>query len=686
MPFGSVQLLPGVNVERTPTALKAGYSATSLGRFKDSLFQKLGGWVKFFPLVISGVPRDLHVWEDLREAVHLLIGSTNGLNVLTSGSLQNITPQTFTSDFTPNFSTTMSSPTVEIVDPNIINPTLDDSVFFNTPISVGGLVLFGMYPIVEITGINSYNITASSNATSNVSNGGAVPVFTTSNGSATVEVTINNHGIVAGEGESIVFQIPTTGNGVTIANNYLVNTVVDANNFNIIVSNQATASSSFSMNAGKVELVYYIALGPPPVGSGYGLGGYGTGGYGLGTSGGSSVLTGTPITATDWTSANWGEIALACPQGGGIYEWDPSSGFINAGIIPTAPTFCGGMFVSTSVQIAVAWGSSFAQAIGIQIDPLFVQWSTEGDFTNWTPTAADQAGGFRIPLGSKLQCGIATPTQNVLWTDLDCWAMNYLGPPLVYGFNNIGAGAGAISSHAALQLRGNVFWMGFSNFYAMTPSGVQVLPCPVWDFVFQNINLAFAQNVRQMPNTNFNEAGWLFPSNASVNGENDCYVKMNITEPGQPWDFGPSSALPRSAWTDQSILGPPISASPSGIIYQQETGFDADGMPLQYSFTTGYFFITEGEDFAFIDQIYPDFKWGFYGQSQNSQVQITINAVNYPGDTPEVYGPFLCTQSTEFISVRIRARQLQFVISGDDLGSFMRLGYIRYRYRQMGRR
>ena len=685
MAFGDVTLIPGINVERTPTLLRAGFTASSLIRFKDALVQKLGGWVQYFNLVIAGVPRDLHVWEDLRGDTHLFIGTTVGAFVLTDGiSLSNLTPQIFTSDFAPNFNTTAGSNVVTVTDPNIANLTLFDSVFFNTPVSVGGLILSGMYQVTSAIGGHVYEINAATNATATVNGGGVVPVFTTALSSIIVAVNLPSHGLSVNQ--FVTFQIPTSGNGITINENYIVTGVLDVNDFNIASSNQATAAGSFPMNNGNAELVYYIAQGPPAVGSGYGgPGGYGLGGYGLGV--GSAVTeTGSSIAATDWTSANWGEIGLFCPAGGGIYQWDPTAGFATAILVSSAPTFCGGIFVSTSEQILIAWGSSFIQGFGVQADPLFVQWSTVGDYTNWTPTAQDQAGGFRIPIGSKIMGGMATPTQNIIWTDLDCWAMNYLGPPFVFGFNQIGAGAGMISSHAAIQLRGQVYWMGFSNFYQLTAQGVAVVPCPVWDFVFQNLNTAFQQNVRAMPNTNFNEVGWLFPSNNSANGENDCYVKFNITEQGMPWDIGPSGALPRSAWIDQTILGPPIGASSAGVLYQHEKGFDAAGQSLQYSFTTGFFYIAEGEDFAFVDQIYPDFKWGFYGQAQTAQVQITILALNYPGDPPQVFGPYTVTQSTQYISTRIRARQMAFLVSGNDHGSFMRLGHVRYRWGAAGRR
>ena len=181
----------------------------------------------------------------------------------------------------------------------------------------------------------------------------------------------------------------------------------------------------------------------------------------------------------------------------------------------------------------------------------------------------------------------------------------------------------------------------------------------------------------------FNEAGWLYPSTASVNGENDSYVKMNITEPGMPWDYG---SLPRSAWVDNSILGAPIGATPTGVIYYQETTPDADGAAINASFTTGFYYIAEGEDLAFVDQIIPDMKWGTYGGSNGAQVSLTFNVVDWPGDTPTSYGPYTMTSTTEYISVRFRGRQMSITVSSSDTGSFWRLGLLRYRYASAGRR
>lgn len=685
MAFSSVKLIPGINVERTPTLLEAGYAQSQLIRFKDGLAQKYGGWTQFYPLALAGTPRHMHAWDDLNGTGNLMVGTTQQLGVISEGQLSNITPQTLISDFAPDFSTTSGSAVVEVHDPNIANVTVYDTVFFNTPVSVGGLILAGLYPIASITGTTSYTIVASKKATATVANGGAVPAFTTTANSAVVNVKLDNHNL-SPTVDTVVFSIPTTGGGVVILGSYTVNSVIDADNFTITVAATALSTATFSMNGGDAELVYYISLGPPPAGVGYGLGGCGEGGYGTGVLNPNQI--GTEITAADWSLDNWGQIALSCPQDGPIYYWDPTGGFFTATMISTGPVFNRGMFVSTSQQILIAFGSSIDygatnSGFGVQQDPMLVQWCDVGNFFEWRALSSTQAGNFRIPIGSLIVGGMAVSNQNLIWTDLDLWAMSYIGYPEVYGFNKIGSGAGLASLRAAQQFRGSVYWMGKSNFYVYNSGGASVLPCPVWDVVFQNLNMNFIQNVRAMPNTPFNEIGWLYPSQASVSGECDSYVKMNVTEPGTPWDYG---LLDRTAWIDQSGLAPPLGASAGGVVFQHETTNDANGSPMVASFQTGYFLIGEGEDYPFVDQVIPDMKWGMFGQSQNAQVTFYFNVVDFPGDTPRIFGPYTVTQATKYISVRFRGRQVSITIQSSDLGSFWRLGRVRFRWSPTGRR
>jgi len=388
------------------------------------------------------------------------------------------------------------------------------------------------------------------------------------------------------------------------------------------------------------------------------------------------------ITAVDYTSDNWGEIALANAMGGPVYQYDPTGGFNTATMVPSAPPFNNGIFVSNTEQILFCWGSTADAEIGQALDPMLVRWSDIGDYTQFKDLTTNQAGEFRIPIGSVIRGGMAMANQNLFWTDLDLWIAGYVGFPFVFGFNKIGAGAGMISSHAAQPFRGGVYWMGPSNFYVYSGGTVSVLPCPCWDFVFQNLNTTFQSNVRAMPNTPFNEVGWLFPSSTSTSGECDSYVKMNVTEPGRPWDFG---TLPRSAWIDQTILGNPIAATPTGIIYQQESTNDADGAPITASFTTGYFYIGEGQEFAVVNRVIPDFVFGTFAGSKTAQIQMSFNVLNYPGDTPAVFGPYTVTSTTEYIPVNFRGRQMSITVTSSDVGSFWRLGKVRYNWVKAGR-
>ncbi len=688
MPYGSVQLVPGINVERTPTANEAGISQSQLIRFRDSLVQKMGGWQRFYAFNIAGVPRDLHAWQDLNAGQHLLAGTTSSLNMITGGSLQNITPQQFSSNFTPNFSVVAGGTTVTVTDPNINNVTIYDSVMFNTPIVIGSGIISGLFPIVSTLGGTGYTIQVPTAFGTTSSNTGTLPLFATATTSNLVTVTMTAHGIATAG--TIAFQATTVLSGVTIYGIFPIS-YIDTNSFSITAPTVATGLATAFMNNGSASLQYFINIGPASAGAGYGTGGYGSGGYGTGTVG--SDQTGSPITATDWTSDNWGQIALANAMGGPIYQYDPTGGFQTSSIVATAPPFNNGIFVSNTLQILFAWGSTTNASIGQILDPMMIRWSDLSDYTQFTTKTTNQAGSFRIPIGSVIRGGIAMANQNLFWTDLDAWAANYAGYPLVFGFNKIGAGAGMVSSHAAQQFRGSVYWMGPSNFYVYSGGSVSVVPCPVWDFVFQNLKTGsdvngrpYVANIRAIPDTPYNEVGWEFPSSSSSDGENDSYVKMNITEPGHPWDFGPTGSMPRSAWIDQTVLGNPISATKNGIIYQQETTNDADGSPITASFTTGYFYIAEGEEFAFVDDILPDMKWGTYAGSQGAQVQISFNVTNYPTDAPVTYGPYVMTAAgPDHIPVRFRGRLMSITVTSSDLGSFWRLGRIKYRWATAGR-
>jgi hypothetical protein len=95
--------------------------------------------------------------------------------------------------------------------------------------------------------------------------------------------------------------------------------------------------------------------------------------------------------------------------------------------------------------------------------------------------------------------------------------------------------------------------------------------------------------------------------------------------------------------------------------------------------------MSDGDQLTFCDQFWPDMKWGYYNGAQNATVQITLYGADYPGQTPTVYGPYSVTQGTSFFSPRVRNRLISVGVGSSDVGSFWRIGGIRYRYAADGK-
>jgi hypothetical protein len=671
--MGAVQLRPGVDIQKTFSENEAGISQSQLMRYKDAQLQTQGGWTPYNNLVIASTVRALHAWQGLSNNQFLGIGATQSLSVINSGANSNITPQTTITNPTPNFSISNGSCVVTIVDASSL--TILDTVFFNTPIAVGNLLLNGAYPVNSVSASSIYTILSSVTASTNVTSSGILPIFSVSSGSALVTVTLPNNGVQQVTGLFYSFYAPTTNGSQTIQGPYQIQSVVDSTTFKIGLSQQSTQTANLTMNGGNAELVYYITQGPTAAGAAYGSGNYGAGPYGTGSSPGGAP--GTPITTTDWTLDNWGEVLLACPKDGPIYAWSPDSGNQNAKVVTSAPFFNGGIFVSQPYQILVAWRS--CQTTGTQ-DPLIVRWSNQLDYTNWTVSNQTTAGAFHFSSGSRIVGGIQAPSFGMIWTDIEAWQMSYVGGTVIFNFTKVGSGCGLIGPHACAVLGGIVYWVSPNNFWTLGPNGAMPIPCTVWDYIFQNINSAYQTKIVLASNSAFNELACFFPSNASA-GENDSYVKVHVEGSEFEWDYG---MLARTAWIDLSVLGNPIGTDQLGNIYQHEMGNSYPGATVPY-FRSGWWAISEGNDLSFIDFVIPDFIWGTYAGAKDAQIYITFYVADYPGDTPRTYGPYTVTQATEYINVRFRGRLMSVLVQSASQ-EFWRLGRIRFRFAVSGRR
>ena len=572
------------------------------------------------------------------------------------------------------------------VDSGGSNITAYDAVFIPAHISVGGLILFGVYPCIAASS-TTYQIAATDTlgdpalATANVSNAGDVAVFDSTSGVSIITVTLADHGYAVGDTYPVL--IATAVGSATLEGNYTVLTVPTVDTFTIQAPQDPETTETESINGGDARYVYYISYGPLPPGGGYSTGGYSVGGYSTGTT--PSAAVGFPITADDWSLDNWGEILIASPDGaptqtvdadpgGPIFQWGPATGVQNAQIIPQAPITNHSVFLAMPQRQIVALASTFT---GVQ-DHLLIRWCDLNNFNSWIATPVNQAGSYRLTKGSRIIGGAQGPQQGLLWTDLALWAMQYVNLPDVYNFNELATGCGLIAKKAFGFLNNVTFWMGPSQFYIYS-DGVRDLPCTVWDFVFQQLDTANVDKIRCAPNSQFNEISWFFPTTAG-GGEIDAYVKYSAGT--SSWDYG---YLSRTAWINQSVLGPPIGGAPTGLVFQHETSPNADGQPLAASFQTGYFTLQDGDLLSFIDQVWPDFKWGYYNGAQNASLLMTFYVADYPSQTPRVHGPYTLTQATQYITPRLRGRLVSIKFESNDVDTFWRIGAPRYRITPAGK-
>lgn len=678
MPESKLILHPGVSTQASPTLNSASWSSCNLIRFQQGFIQNIGGWQAFNNTPLVGTCRTMHAWQDLAGNKYLACGTNQRLQLYSAGVQYDITPIIDTDTLTNAFSTTISTPTVEIHD--VANgAAVGDWVYVQIPLAIGGLVLFGYYQVATVVDADNYTVTAASAATSSVALGGLTPKFTTIMGSAVVTVTLINHNYTAGQ--IFTVQISTIVGGLTFLGEYVVQTVPGSTTFTIDGGAPAGSSTSGFENGGDEIVDYLLPSGPETT---VALTGWGGGGWGLGGWGESSAIAAFNP-ARIWTLDNFGELLLAQVLNGGLYVWTPTPALGNvATLVATAPDNNIGMFVAMPQAQAIIYG---AEVTGSQ-DALLIRWSDTGDYTDYVPTVSNQAGSYRLSRGSRIVGGFQAAQTALIWTDEDLWSMIYQGPPFIYSINTVGLNCGLIAQNAAAVLAANIYWMSLKGFFALRGGSVSPMPCSVWDQVFQDLDTANQDKCIAGANTPFNEVFFFYPSLSGGTGEIDSYVKVCLEAASSIsasyaqsplWDYG---SLVRTAWIDQNQFGMPLGVDDDGLIQQHEMGYTNNGVPMDNVFAlSGYADIADGEMVPFVDRIIPDFR--FYDASASAQYE--IYTLQYPFSDPAVHGPYSIDTTTQFISMRARARQVAFRVDFDGQ-SFVRLGANRYRIAPSGRR
>ena len=386
---------------------------------------------------------------------------------------------------------------------------------------------------------------------------------------------------------------------------------------------------------------------------GYGNSFYGQEYYGIARQEASTV---TP--ATSWALDSWGEYMVACSNADGkIYQWSLATG-TPAVAVANSPINCRSIVVTEE---------RFLFALGAGGNPRLVQWSDREDNTTWNPLATNEAGDLELQTSGRIQCGVKVQNQTLILTDTDAHVASYSGPPYVYGIERVGTSCGIISANAKAVVDIGAMWMGRRSFYGYNGGKVAEIPCDVSDYVFSDINVSQISKVAAVPNANYSEVWWFYPSGSS--NENDRYVAYNYNE--NTWNIG---LMARTSGVDSGVYRQPIIVSATDKkLYEHEIGFNYDG--VEPFVESGPISIGDGENVMSVTQMIPDEK-------TQGDVDAIFKTRFYPNDVERTYGPFNMANPT---SLRFTGRQVRMRIEGISTSDW-RVGINRLEVKQGGKR
>ena len=500
---------------------------------------------------------------------------------------------------------------------------------------------------------------------------------------------------------------------------FQVTAITSSTVFTITQSSNATGTVAA---AGSLEVKPYETVGPAEQSYGYGWGidSWGTGNWGEAASASSVTLE-----PGLWSLSNFGQVLVATIANGKTFTWNSgiaarlttrasttTSGFATT----NNPTATRVTLVSPTTRHLIHLGTETTIGTASTQDDMFLRFSDQEDINDYTATAINSAGDFRLQDGTKIIGALKAKETILIWTDNALYTMKFIGAPFTFGFEQVGTNCGLIGKKAAVEIDGTAFWMSSNGFF-MFDGTVKTLPCSVEDFVFDQADTTKGQQIYAGLNNLFTEIVWYYPSQGS--DYNDQYVVFNYGQPmkGGVWYIGTES---RTTWIDATIYPKPFATkfddSASGTFpaivgedglgqttfFEHEVGTDQvnpNGTTTTVtSFVKSYDFdlqsrstnaqgkstgpMVAGEVFLAVRRFVPDFK----DLQGNSIVTLGIKSYPQQSETVSSLSPFTINSSTDKKDTRARGRFVSVKIENTDPSESWRFGTLRLDVQPDGRR
>ena len=519
--------------------------------------------------------------------------------------------------------------------------------------------------------------------------------------------TSTSHGLAVGD----IVQFSSTtlpgGTGFTAADfdglNFIVQTVPSATTFTVTMASNSGATA----NGGGATLTPYETVGPAEQTYGYG--------WGAGTwsrEGWNEAASASDVTLEPglWSLDNFGEVLIATIANGKTFTWN--AGATNATTIRASTTTSGFStasnptatrvtLVSPTTRHLVHLGTETTIGDTSTQDDMFIRFSDQEDINDYTATAINSAGDFRLQDGTKIMGAIKAKETILVFTDNALYTMKFIGAPFTFGFEQVGTNCGLIGKNAVVEQDGVAYWISNNGFF-LYDGTVKSLPCSVEDFVYDNFDTTKGQQVYAGLNNLYTEIIWYYPTQGA--DFNDAYVVYNYGE--NVWYTGTEA---RSSWIDAIVYPNPYAtkynSSETGtfpsmggtnglgqtIFFEHEVGTDQvnpDGTTTAVtSFIKSFDFDldlqgTAGEFFLALRRFVPDFK------TLENGAKVTLAIKRYPqdSDTTTSLSPFSITSTTTKKDTRARGRFCNIKIENDDISQTWRFGTLRLDLQPDGRR
>ena len=495
---------------------------------------------------------------------------------------------------------------------------------------------------------------------------GADP-FTTSSGSTTVTVNDTGHG--RGVGDTVIFAGASTFNNVNMNGTFLVDTIIDSNNYTVIAT--TTASGTGSGGGAAVTFEYEISVGSElgVFGAGWGVGGWGLGTWGTARSG--STIFFEPRV---WSLDHFGVVLLATYNGGTLWAFDPTQaqpwpravGTFNS-VPMNAPTDFRAMFITPERFV-----------FGL-CDQMVVKACSQGDPTTWTPASSNTAFQRTLQEGTKLVGGASlAPFISAVWTDAALYLFQYTGSQFVYNSSLAGKDCGLISPNARVTVDGIAYWQGADNFYFYNGTVAPMANVEdVRKYVFDAIPVTLAYQCNAIYVPKYHEVWFFYPTNGDTNPSR--YVIFHIND--QCWSIGAADFYSSVGVTAGRASGThltqgdtsPIMAGTDGYLYNHDPigdVFNDNGAALTWELTLAPIAKDEGLQNLDIEGV----RWDFFQQS--GDITATINTYDEITDTAPMDSDTIVVPDTQagLTDYRVGGRYLGFTLTSSDMGNYFRMG------------